>query len=164
MPCILVSYILVPRVIAVGLRGSTIAAVRATPVACGLAGRAVVAAGGMRGGATVALTAAVLRGRRTHVILAGGATVFPGKSNADQLFDVAQIRHFLAGAKRDCNAFTSGAGRAANAVDIGLRDVRQVEIHHMGDAIDVDAAGGNVGSHQRTDLAGAELGQRALAV
>ena len=49
-------------------------------------------------------------------------------------------------------------------MDIGFRHVGQVEIHHMANAVDVDAAGGNVGGDQGADLAGAERRQHALAV
>jgi len=49
-------------------------------------------------------------------------------------------------------------------MDIGLGDVGEVEIHHMADAIDVDAAGGNIGGDQGPDLAGPEGGQHALAM
>ena len=49
-------------------------------------------------------------------------------------------------------------------MDIGLRHVGKIEIHHVADAIDVNAAGGNVGGDQGADLAGAECRQHPLAV
>ncbi len=88
-----------------------------------------------------------------------------GTRDADQPLDVAQIAHLLgAGDQRDRDAVGAGARGAADAVDIGFRDVGQVEIDHMADAVDVDAAGGDVGGDQRADLAGAERRQHALAV
>ena len=42
----------------------------------------------------------------------------------------------------------AGARGAADAVDVAFRDVRQIVIEDMGDAVDVDAAGGDVGRDQ----------------
>src|SRR5581483_517884 len=83
---------------------------------------------------------------------------------ADQPFDVAQIGGFLMVAERNGDAVGAGTRGAADAVHIALRDVRQVVIDHMADAVDVDAAGGNVGRHQRADTAVAERRERALAL
>src|SRR5690242_21277246 len=52
--------------------------------------------------------------------------------------------------------FRSGARGAADAMDIGLGHVRQIEIHDMADAVDVDAAGSDVGGDERADLAGTD--------
>ena len=69
--------------------------------------------------------AAMLRRRRCGFAMARSAVIFPRKSDADQLFDVAQIAHFLgAGDQRDGNALGAGARGAADAVDIGLGNVR----------------------------------------
>jgi hypothetical protein len=63
--------------------------------------------------------------------------VFPRKGDADQLFDVAQIAHFLgARDQRDRNALGAGARGAADAVDVGLGNVGQIEVHHMADAVE----------------------------
>ena len=62
----------------------------------------------------------------------------------------------------DVDAVGAGARGAADAVDIAFRFVGQLEIDHMGDIVDVDAAGGDVGRHQHARLAGLEHVQRPL--
>ena len=59
---------------------------------------------------------------------------------SDQLFDVAQIRHFFAVTERDGDARRACAGGAADAVDIVFRVIRQVEIEHVTDVRNVQAA------------------------
>src|ERR1700722_20755261 len=108
--------------------------------------------------------ASVLRRRRSRVAMTRGAAIFLGQGDADQFLDVAQISDLLAGDERDRHAVSAGPRGAADAVDIGLRYVGQIEIHHMADAVDVDAAGGDVGGDQRADLAGAECRQYPLAM
>ena len=71
---------------------------------------------------------------------------------------------FLVIAERDRDAVGAGARGAADAVDVGFRDVRQVVIDDVADAVDVDAAGGDVGGDQDAQLAVAEVGERALAL
>jgi len=89
----------------------------------------------------------MLRRCRGRVAMAAGrAAVFSRQRNADQFFDVAQIGDFLtARDQRDGDAVGASARGAADAMDIGLRHVGKIEIHHVADAIDVDAAGGDVG-------------------
>src|SRR5258708_5687457 len=93
-----------------------------------------------------------------------GAAVLPRQRNTDQLFDVAQVSYFLSGTQRDRDAVGAGPRGATDAMDIGLGYVGKIEIHHMADAIDVDAARGNIGGHQGADLAGAKRRQHALAM
>ena len=66
-------------------------------------------------------------------------------------------------AEGDRDAVGAGARGAADAVDIALRHVGQLEIDDMGDAVDVDAARRDVGRDQHADAAGAEIAERALA-
>src|ERR1700730_1303846 len=74
-----------------------------------------------------------------------GASVAQRYRHADEFFDVAQERHLFAVAQRDRDAGGAGARGTADAVHIGLRYVRQVVVYHMTDAVDVDAARGDVG-------------------
>ena len=67
-------------------------------------------------------------------------------------------------AERDRDAVGAGARGAADAVHVALRDVRQVVVDDVADAVDVDAARGDVGRDQRADLAGAEAAEHALAL
>jgi small subunit ribosomal protein S21 len=84
--------------------------------------------------------------------------------HANQFLDITQERRLRGVAQRDGDAFRSGSRCAAYAVHIGFRHVRQVEIDHVADAIDVDAAGGNVSGNQRAHLALAEAGQCAITL
>ena len=67
-------------------------------------------------------------------------------------------------AERDRRAGGAGAGGAADSVDIAFRLVGHVVIDDVGDAVDVDAAGGDVGGDEHADLAVAERGEHALAL
>ena len=95
---------------------------------------------------------------------AAGTPIGHGYRCADELLDVAQEGQLFAVAERDGDAVGAGARGAADAVHVGLRHVRQVEVDDVADAVDVDAAGGDVGGDQRRDLAAAERRQRALAL
>src|SRR5262245_6509713 len=53
---------------------------------------------------------------------ARGAPVGHLEFHADQLLDVAQIRHLLVVTERDRDAFGAGARGAADAVDVAFRD------------------------------------------
>src|ERR1700694_2253101 len=73
------------------------------------------------------------------------ATVRRWNGNADQLLHIAPEHGLLAIAQRNRDAAGSGARRATDTVHVGLRDVRQIVIHHMADAVDVDSARGDIG-------------------
>ena len=83
-----------------------------------------------------------------------------------QSFDVAQQAAFFTIAERDCNAFGAGARGAADAMDVSLGHVRQVEVDDVANAVDVDTAGGDVGGDQDAGAARAEgvQGVDALAL
>ena len=87
-----------------------------------------------------------------------------GDRHPDQLLDVAQERQLVMRAERDRDAVGAGARGAADAVHVAFRDVGQIEVDDVADAIDVDAAGGDVGRHQRSHPAVAEVLQHALAL
>src|SRR6185369_499953 len=112
------------------------ALVAATAIAAAVA--ALVSA--MRAAAVAALR--LLRGRSGP---SAGAPVGRRDRHPDQPFDIAEEGAFLVIAERDRHALGAGARGAADAVDVALRDVRKVVIEHVADAIDVDAAGGDVG-------------------
>src|SRR5690606_5116549 len=83
---------------------------------------------------------------------------------ARDLLDVAQQLHLVAGHEADRRAVGAGAGRAADAVDIGFRHERQLKVHDVRDAVHVDAAGRDVRRHQHAQLALLEGVERALAL
>ncbi|HVE19191.1 MAG TPA: hypothetical protein VNB52_08900, partial [Ilumatobacteraceae bacterium] len=61
------------------------------------------------------------------------------------------------------NAFSTGAGCAAGTVEERLVLGGRIDVDDQRDVVDVDTAGGDVGSHQHADLAAGEVGQVALA-
>ena len=87
-----------------------------------------------------------------------------GELLADQPLDVAQIRPLVIGAEADRHAVIARARGAADAVDILVRHVRQLEVEDMADARHVDAARRDVGRDEDLHLARAELAERALAL
>jgi hypothetical protein len=56
------------------------------------------------------------------------------------------------------------ASGAPDAVHVGIAVAGRVEVDHVGDVLDVDPAGGDVGRHQGVDLAALEPGKCALAL
>ena len=75
---------------------------------------------------------------------------------ADEAFNRAQIGAFILIAEADGDAGSAGAAGAADAMDIGFRFMWDIEIHHVGDRVDVDAARGNVTGNQQANAAVAE--------
>jgi hypothetical protein len=67
-------------------------------------------------------------------------------------------------AKRNGSSRGAGAGGAADAVDVALRFVGNVIVDDMRNAVDVDAASGNIGGDEDARLAIAEGGEHALAL
>ena len=78
--------------------------------------------------------------------------------------DVAQIAALVGRAEGDGDAVGAGARGAADAVDILLGNVGQVEVDDVADARDVDPARGDVGRDQHPHVARLERGDRALAL
>src|SRR3954449_7422178 len=86
------------------------------------------------------------RGRTRIAAARVGAVVFARQRHFDQPLDVAEIGKFLAARdQRDRGALGAGARGAADAVHVSLGHVGEVEIDDVGDAVDVDAASGDIG-------------------
>jgi hypothetical protein len=83
---------------------------------------------------------------------------------AGQLFDIAKIGSLLVAAQRDRYPGGTGAGGSANAMDIILRHVWQLEIDDVRHALHIDATGGDVGGHEHPGVTGTEAGERAFAL
>src|SRR6185369_6665746 len=64
----------------------------------------------------------------------------------------------------DGDATAAGAAGPADPVQVDALVLRALVVDDVGDAADVDAAGGDVGGHQHVDLPGAERAQRLLAL
>src|SRR6478736_2809034 len=90
----------------------------------------------------------------------GGCELANG--GAGEPLDVAQVATLCATAQRDRDAISPGAGRATNAVHVALGNVRQIVVHDVADAVDVDAARSDIGRDQHLEPARAEVVQRAL--
>src|ERR1035437_10935671 len=63
-----------------------------------------------------------------------------GEAPSDRALDLAEIAFLVGRDEREGVARHLGAGRAANAVDVVLGHVRDVEVHDVGKGLDVDAA------------------------
>ncbi len=94
----------------------------------------------------------------------GRAAVGEGQRLAGQFLDLAQNRPLAVVAERNGEAGLACARRAADAVHIGLRHVRQLVVHHVADRVDGDAAGGDVGRDQDAGCAALEVVERADAL
>ena len=70
---------------------------------------------------------------------------------------------FLGRHQGDGVAVLAGPAGAADAVHVVLRHVGQIKVHHMGQLVDIDAAGGDIGGHQHTHLPALEASQGAGA-
>src|SRR5437764_3483484 len=64
---------------------------------------------------------------------------------AGELLDIAKVRPLVIGTKSDRHASGARPRGAADAVDILLGHMRQLEVDHVGDAGNVDAARRDVG-------------------
>src|SRR5690606_6764504 len=88
----------------------------------------------------------------------------PGERDLGQPLDVAQVLALVLRAEADRNALAPGARGAADAVDVLLGHVGQLEIDDVADARDVDPARGDVGRDEHLDAALAELVERTFAL
>src|SRR3546814_7469187 len=73
---------------------------------------------------------------------------------------MAHVRTLVGRAEADRLALGAGARGAADAVDILLGNVRNLEVDHMADARHIDTACGDVGRDEQLDLARTESLQR----
>jgi hypothetical protein len=88
----------------------------------------------------------------------------PVERDLGQLLDVAQVIALVLRAEAERDALAPGARGAADAVDVLLGDVGQLEVDHVADARDVDPARGDVGRDEDLGAAVLELVERAFAL
>ena len=86
----------------------------------------------------LALFIDLIDGRQVHLFQAG----------VGHALDGAQHAALARGDEQDGFAGTARAAGAADAVHVGLGIVRDIEVDHVGDALNVEATGGDVGSHE----------------
>lgn len=82
---------------------------------------------------------------------------------ADELLNILQQGLLPEITEGDGHTLPACAASSANAVDIGLRHLREIVVEYMGEVLDVQSAGGDVGGHQAADPSGLEVGQGLLA-
>src|SRR5262249_48648807 len=82
---------------------------------------------------------------------------------AHQLLDVADVGALLVVAERDRQAARARAAGAADAVDVGLGLVRDLEVEDVRDLVDVEPARGDVRRDEHAHRAVLERGERAQA-
>ena len=87
-----------------------------------------------------------------------------GNLELDQALDLLQESALLGVAERDRVARLAGARRAADAVHVGLGLHRKVEVHHVGDVVDVESARRHVGCDEHGRSARTEGVKRANAL
>src|SRR5690625_3131784 len=137
---------------------TVIAAAIATRVAAvvPIAARARRPAPTLSGRPVVGLGAATSRGVLTD-LKAGYDLTWNGA--LDQSLDVAQLPRFVGTDQRQRFAIGTGPAGTADAVHVILRNMGQIEVDHLRQLNDIDAARGDVGCHQNLHLAVLEFGQ-----
>src|SRR5688572_7420442 len=117
------------------------------------------------GGVITAAGAGTIRAIARHGAPGGQVRVLlhHGQALARQPLDTHEEATLLGVAERNGGAALARAARAADAMHVGLGDVRQLEVDDVADVVDVDAARGNVGRDQHLDLATLEAVQGARA-
>jgi len=97
---------------------------------------------------------------RTALARGGLVVVEPA---AQELLDVLEEVPIVGIAERDRSARGACTAGAADAVDVRLGDVRQLVVEDVRDAVDVDAARGDVGRNEHAHRPGTEALERTLA-
>src|SRR5436305_2816039 len=120
--------------------------------------------------------AAALRGGRSRLKAACGLAPAPGAARyrrphrggggdpgagecgsvAEPCCEARHLRLLLGEHERDPGATPSGAAGAADAMDVVLVRPGRVEVDHLCDVVDVEAAGSDIGRDECRDLAGLE--------
>src|SRR6185312_2564872 len=76
-----------------------------------------------------------------------------------EALDVLHEAFFVQANEAHGLAFAAGAAGTANAVHVVFTDVRDFIVHHVRQIVDVNPARGDVGGHQRTNVAALEAAQ-----
>ena len=75
----------------------------------------------------------------------------------ERVGDLADVARFLVPDEGDPHAAAARAGGAPDAVLVGVAVAGRIEVDHVADAVDVDAARRHVGRDESVDLARVEL-------
>ena len=79
-----------------------------------------------------------------------------------QLFDFFQQGQFLIIAQCNGDALPPRSAGAANAMDVGFRNLGQVVVHHAGQILNVQSPRGDVRCDEHPDFSFLKAGQRLL--
>ncbi len=79
----------------------------------------------------------------------------------DQSLDRSQVNELIVITERHGNAGRARPGRAADAVNVRLGNIGDVEVDDVRDVVDIDAPRGDIGCNQHWRAAGLESGQCA---
>src|SRR6476646_5488339 len=79
-----------------------------------------------------------------------------GVAVAEAAGELGDVRLLLGEDEGDAGAAAAGAAGAADAMHVVLVAVRRVEVDHVRDVVDVEAARSDVGRDERRDLPGLE--------
>src|SRR5690606_10081092 len=82
-----------------------------------------------------------------------------GNALLGQAFDGLEQLFLVRGHQGNGFTTASGPAGAADAVYVVFFDIGQLEVDDMRQLVDIQAAGGDVGRHQDTNLVGLEVGQ-----
>jgi hypothetical protein len=81
-----------------------------------------------------------------------------------QFLDIPQVGSLLVAAQRDRHPGSTGASRSANAMNIILGHIRELEVDDVRHAFDIDPARRDIGRDQHSAAARTEAGEGALAL
>ena len=87
---------------------------------------------------------------------------YHGDLPCDELLNIAQEFFFFSITKRKRNAAGACPAGSADPVDIGLGDIRQLEIDHVGQVVDIDTPRGDIGRYEDAGMPVLEVYECAL--
>src|SRR3954465_2342749 len=101
-----------------------------------------------------------------HLYRCRGAVVeafgtFSHNATADETFEGTHRGEVIRGREADGVAHGMSTARPANAVDVVFGMHGEIVIYHVGDAVHIDAARGDVGGDQNADGTAFEILERA---
>ena len=87
-----------------------------------------------------------------------------GDSLRDELLDISEILLLFSITEGYRDTTCSGSTSTTDTVDIGLRDIREFEVYHMGKLIDVDTTSRDICRDEDTSELRLEVREGSLAI
>ncbi len=97
------------------------------------------------------------------VLFRVGVVQHDGHAHADEFFDGSKQGLFVGVTEGEGLASGACPGRSSDAVYVAFCDIGEVEVDDVGDPLDVESPGGDVGSDEDAGLAVLELGEGAFS-